>query len=95
MGGVVISAILSASIYVFCYRRRKRNQLQRKGTIEEWKKSELSSHASMLGRSRYDTVHEMHGDHRPSKIDSNNLVESPPGIATGAPLLYEMSTSRE
>lgn len=90
MGGVVIIAVVSAMVYVFCYRRPKRNRLHQKDTTEEWKKSELSSHPSVLGRSKYNNVQEMHGDHRPSEIDSNALVEAQP-----APPLYEMSASRD
>ena len=70
MSGVAIIAIVSALVYIFCYRRRK-------GTKEEWKKSELSSHPSVPGKSRYDHVHELHGVHRPTEIDSNVLVEDP------------------
>ena len=73
-------------------RKPKRKRVQQKGTTDEGKKFELSSHPSVLGRSRDDNnVHEVHGDHRPSEIDSNALVESPPGFATGAPLIYELS----
>ena len=95
MGGVVVFAVVSALVYVFCYWRPKRKRLQQKGTTEEWKKSELPSHPSVMGRPRYDNVHEMHGDHRPNEIDSNALVEGPPGIVKGCSSLYEMSTSRD
>ena len=92
MGGVVVSIIACGLLSFLCYRQRKRNRLQHEGTTE-WK-SELSSETSALGRSRNDGVHEMHGEHRPNEIDSNALVECPPGIVT-SPLLYEMSASRE
>ena len=91
MGGVVASIIVCALLSFLCYRQRKRNRLQHEGTTE-WK-SELSSDTSALRRSRND-VSEMHGDHRPNEIDSNALVECPPGV-TRSPLIYEMSASRE
>ena len=92
MGGVVVAAIAAALTYVCCYRRRKRNQQQLEGATE---KPELSSHASVTGRSRNESVHEMHADQRLNEIDSNTFVEAPPGNAAVKPSYYEMSSLNE
>ena len=92
MGSVVVAAIAAALTYVFCYRRRKRNQQQPEGPIGN---PELSSHASVIGRSRNEVVHEMHADQRLNEIDGNTFVEAPSGNAAVKPSYYEMSSSNE
>ena len=90
--GVVVMAIAAALTYVFCYRQRKRNQQQPEGPTE---KPELSSHTSVIGRSRNEGVHEMHADQRLIEIDGDNFMEAPPGNAAVEPSYYEMSSSNE
>ena len=92
VGGVAALAILGGLLYVFYFRRRNGDQLQPGVTAQEWKKPELSTHASVSKKNNGD-VHEMHADDLRGEIDGHNVVEGPSNHPEAKPSVFEMSSS--
>ena len=92
VGGVVALVIASGLLYVF-YFRRQRKQRQ----VVAANPSELPSDTS----ANRHNVQEVHGDHRPNEIDGNVLleldgnlyVEAPAGVLRELSNVFEMPSS--
>ncbi|KAL9595678.1 MAG: hypothetical protein Q9179_004890 [Wetmoreana sp. 5 TL-2023] len=92
VGGVVALAILGSLLYVFRFRQQRKGQSS-EDSAQEWKKPELSTHASFHRKSN-SGLHEMHEDALPYEIDGNNFLEAPSADLQAEPPIFELPSRR-